>query len=229
MSKGRRRNILAKDLEDLGQEFELACCRQLLAVRLFVLGCGTQHSFAKTRDLFVCKFVEDVVIIFFAFLYARALFRFKYGIELHVKAELVRWDKSSGMYQQKRKRRTFLWGKIVEVFLGDLFPLALFLSLTAIGVACASLDFAFLFYGAFLLVGVARLCGGNVLINGGEFLALAVLGDVWVAMSGGGAGERRDVPSSSEDSSEPSPKMSRARVWLGVSWLVAASENGTDL
>lgn len=73
-----------------------------------------------------------------------------------------------------------LWGEIVQVFLGDLFALALFLSLTAIAVVCAALDFALLFGGTFLLIGVAGLCGrgGDVLLDGCRFLTLAVLGYV---------------------------------------------------
>ena len=110
--------------------------------------------------------------------------------------------------------RTFLWGEVIEVFLGDLFSLALFLSLAAISVVRAALDCAFLLGGALLFVGVARLVGRGreVLLGGCGLLTLAVLGHVCGEMrarAGRGGGH---VPSSSDESSEPSPKMSRSRV-----------------
>lgn len=74
--------------------------------------------------------------------------------------------------------RTFFWGEIHEVLLGDLFSLALFLGL-ALAVVCAALDGTFLLWGAFVLVGIAGLVGraGGLLLDG-WLHALAVLGDV---------------------------------------------------
>jgi len=74
--------------------------------------------------------------------------------------------------------RTFFWGKIHEVLLGDLLSLALFLGL-AFAVVCAALDGALLLWGAFVLVGIAglfRRARGLVLDR--WLHALAVLGDV---------------------------------------------------
>jgi len=152
---GLREGLLAEHLHDLGKELELVCCRELLAVGLFVVGCGTEHGLAETRDLFICELIE-VLGVLFALLYAGALFWLQYGVELHVEPKLVR----------------LVWGEIIEVFLGDLFPLALFLGLAAV---CAALGGAFLLGGPFLLIGIARLFGreGHVLLDGGRFRTLA--------------------------------------------------------